>query len=433
MRFYLFVLLNAVLFVRPADIFPELDGAPIYEAVILSCLAVSAPAIVQLLTPRKLYAQPLILAMLGMLVAVIMSHLAHGRSGEAFEWGFRFFKIIAYFLLLVAVVDTPARLHHFVGWIAVLIVCMTGLSLLQYAGAIDLPSLAPIQQAEVDPETGETYQLPRLCGPGIFNDPNDLSVILVVGLMIGLYQLKSAGAARVFWAGSLVLLGYALTLTHSRGGFVALVCAVMALAAGRLGLRKAILFGGPAIIGLAVLFGGRQTNLDLSNSADTGQQRIRLWREGMVLLQQSPAFGIGAGRFEDEVGLVAHNSFVHSYAELGVLGGTLFLGAFVVPLAVLFRLRGTDRGRDRTLRDLRPFVLACVAGTAGGMVSLSRVYTLTPYLVLGMVTVVLGLTSPSAAHRLPRLSPRLIVLLLGLSVLFIALTHVFVRLFAGTG
>ena len=47
MSFILFVLVNATLFLRPAELAPELTNLPfgIYEALILSCLALSLPQI----------------------------------------------------------------------------------------------------------------------------------------------------------------------------------------------------------------------------------------------------------------------------------------------------------------------------------------------------------------------------------------------------
>ena len=434
MAFYLFILLNAVLFFRPAELVPALEGAPIYESVILMCLAVSVPAIAQKLTIHSLYRQPVIVGVIGLLPAVVLSLLAHGQSEEATQWGFRFFKIVLYFLLLVAVIDTPSRLRKFVGWIGLLIVSMTGLVLLQNEGIINLPALSAIDQAEIDPETGERFTLPRLCGAGIFNDPNDLSVILVVGIILGLYQARAGGIRRVFWLGSVGLLGNALTLTHWRGGFLALTGAALSLIAGRVGFRKAVLIGGPVVLGLAVVMGGRQTSFDLGNSNDTSQHRIRLWRDGLTLLPNSPVFGIGAGRYADECGLVAHNSYVHAYTELGVFGGTLFLGVFLIPLGILYRLGAAGRGSlGPTLQDLRPYVLACGAGTVAGMVSLSRVYTLTPYLILGIATAFLGMSGPAAARWCPRLTPRLIAGVFALSVGSLTGMYVFVRLFAGTG
>ena len=36
-------------------------------------------------------------------------------------------------------------------------------------------------------------------------------------------------------------------------------------------------------------------------------------------------FGIGESRFHEEIHKVAHNSYVHAYAEMGFFGGTVFL------------------------------------------------------------------------------------------------------------
>ena len=66
-----------------------------------------------------------------------------------------------------------------------------------------------------------------------------------------------------------------------------------------------------------------------SISADegTGQARIQLWSDGLMFFQQSPLFGIGMENYRQFSRHVAHNSFIHCFAELGLLGGTLFLGA----------------------------------------------------------------------------------------------------------
>src|SRR5262249_26152409 len=149
-----------------------------------------------------------------------------------------------YYLLLVAVVNTPARLRQFLGWVGVLVLALTTLALFQYHGAINLPALEAIQQFEEDPLTGERRSFPRLCGMGIFNDPNDLSLVLVWGMLISFSRLGERGAARFLWLVPLGVLGYALTLTHSRGGLLALLASLMALFAARFGGWKAILLAG---------------------------------------------------------------------------------------------------------------------------------------------------------------------------------------------
>lgn len=432
MRFFLFILVNAVLFVRPAELIPELDGAPIYEAAILACLAVSVPGLAEQLKARRLIQSPIAVCVLGLLAFVVLSLVAQGELADARAWGTRYVKIVLYYLLLLTAVDTPQRLRQFLGWIGVLILALTALVLMQYHGLIALSTFESIHQRERDAATGEVLTFPRLCGMGIFNDPNDLSLILVVGMMVCLARVTERTRTRWLWLAPIALMGYALVLTHSRGGFFAFIAALLALTLVRYGVLRSLLVGG-AVLVVMVAAGGRQVNLDLTNKDDTGQQRIRLWRDGLVMLRASPAFGIGAGRYPEEMGLVAHNSFVEAFTELGLLGGCCFVGAFLYPLGVLYRLRArAGRLRQPVLQHLGPYVLACATALAVGMLSLSRGYSLTPYLVLGVVTVYLKLVAQTAPSASPTVSFRLIGQTLLLGVVVLGATHGFILLLGGT-
>src|SRR5436190_11525817 len=79
--FGLFVLLNAILFVRPAEIFSSLEGLPIYEILIILCLISAQSRLTRQLNVRTIRAQPIIACVLGMLIAVFLSHLSHFRIG----------------------------------------------------------------------------------------------------------------------------------------------------------------------------------------------------------------------------------------------------------------------------------------------------------------------------------------------------------------
>src|SRR5262249_34962751 len=158
--------------------------------------------------------------------------------------------------------------------------------------------------------------LRRLCGSGIFHNPNEMCYPLVVGMMICLYYVSGRRfpmLARLLCLAVLVLLGYALTLTHSRGGFLGLLVALLSMLLVRLGWRKALPFAVLVLPVVFFLFGGRQT--DLSVDSGTGQARVQLWSDGLVLFMGAPLFGIGAGNYASAAGLVAHNTFVQDYAE----------------------------------------------------------------------------------------------------------------------
>src|SRR5947208_461473 len=113
MGFALFLVVNGMLFVRPAEFHPGLLGMPVYEVCIVACLAVSYPAVAARLDPRDLAAKPVNACAAGMLAAIVCSHLAQGEPTLAFDRGAEFAKLLLYFFLLVGVVDTPARLERF--------------------------------------------------------------------------------------------------------------------------------------------------------------------------------------------------------------------------------------------------------------------------------------------------------------------------------
>src|SRR4051812_46262628 len=190
MDFALFLLVNAILFVRPAEIIPSLENVSIYEPAILACLVVSVGSVVRQLKGGSLAARPLTVCVLGLLPAAVLSHLSHLNFYDARGSATAFAKIVLYYLLRVGIVNSEARLRRFLGWLGCFILILATLGLLQYHGAISIASLEAYQQREIDEATGESRFTARLCGMGIFNDPNDLSLVLVWGMMISLHRFR---------------------------------------------------------------------------------------------------------------------------------------------------------------------------------------------------------------------------------------------------
>ena len=151
----------------------------------------------------------------------------------------------------------------------------------------------------------------------------------------------------------------------------------------------------------------------------------------MILFRQAPLFGIGAGNFKEEIGHVAHNSYVECYTEVGFFGGTIFFTAFAYTLWSMYRLGRPDVViPDPGMRRLRPYIMAAVAGYAVGMASLSRSDVVPTYLVLGLANSYLRLTHAQPASACPRFDGPLVRRFIGASVVFFALIYAFVRVFA---
>lgn len=428
MGFGLLVLATGMLFLRPGEIITELEVLPIYEALILACLLVSLPSLLEQLTWPSLIARPISLCVMGILAGFVLSHLAN-FSYDALSNAGEFAKVALYYLLLVSLVDSPARLRRFLFWVAAFVVILTVLPLLQHHGMIDIPSLEVLEDRGRDPETGEEIRFPRLRGAGIFHDPNDLCHILAVAILVALYGLtdrRSSGWRRL-WVIPLGILFYGAALTESRGGFIAIMTGLGVLLISRYGWRKTALMGAIALPIMLMFFGKRQT--DLSAEGGTAQERIQLWSGALVALRQSPLLGVGPGNFPKIAGLAAHNSFLHSFAELGLLGGTLFLGAFFVAIRELYR-HGSKHVRilDPDLRRMQPFMTAIIAAYIAGMLPLSRGYVIPTYLVLGASAVYLRMAVTSPPLPAARFDRRLVHRLVLISIGFLTATYIFVRL-----
>lgn len=425
MDFVLFLLVNATLFLRPAEVVPGMQDIELYKIVIIPALIVALPGVLAQLSGQALAARPVSVCVLGLWLAVPLSNLAHGDAENAWLNGYEFTKVLAYYLLFVATVNTPDRLRRFFFWMVLFTLATVLLAVLRFHGVIELPGGTGVLDRRDDGLGGEQIFL-RLCGTGIFRDPNDFSLLLALGFPLVIYRLTdSQDTGRLLWLLPAGLLGYALACTQSRGGLLAVLIGLAVLFRARFGTRTSLLLLAAGLPVLLLVLGGRQTHF---TSEDTAQMRFQLWSDGLMLLREEPLFGVGAGEFTHRAQMVAHNSFVHAYGELGLLGGTLFLGAFFFGLNSLWQLRAEKTlVLDPAVRRLQPYVLAVVAGFAGAMLSLTHVYTVPTYTALGLVTAYLGLAVayppvPVARFGLPLLQRFAVA-----SVGFLTVTYVAVR------
>ena len=431
--FFGFIVVNAALFVRPGEIVPAVMGWPIYAVVATAALLLALPAVLMQFGLQSLTERPITVCVIGVLLAIMMSQLTNFSVWGARTSGEEFFKVLLYYLLLLAAVDSVERLRRFMRWLAALAVVVTTIAVLQYHGVIDLPGLSEIAQGHVDSETGEVSVLLRLVSTGIFNDPNDLSLLLVLASSACVYSFgdRRWGAWRWIWITPMAMFAYAMMLTESRGGFLGLMAAVAVFVWARMGWRRALPVAALVVPAMFFIFAGRQTELGVGE--ETAQARIGLWSEGLTMLKTSPVFGVGYGQYDERVGQVAHNSFVHAFAELGFFGGAMFLGAFALAFVSVHRVRKAGKV-DVDLRRLGPYLLAIIAGYAVGMLSLSRTYVVPTYLVLGLAGAYGEIARRNGVEPpLPRVSARLGVRLAALGVLFVAATYCFVRVFGRWG
>ncbi len=504
MRFTLFLLANALLFIRPSELIPDLAAVEIYRWFILACLAVSLPEIVRQLSLRFPGVPPVVTCVVLLFPAVFLSGFFHGNFELIQDTVTEFAKVLIYFLLMIAIITDTAKLRQFLRWIGVCSAAVTLVAVMRYHSDIaeppptPAPTNVPKDKDEAkkknamhgtfvvdevrDPKTGEITKVNRMCGTGIFNDPNDLALVLITAVPMCLCWITdpSKKMTRPFWLGLLLLFGYALMLTYSRGGFLALLAGLGTLFYLKFGSKKTILLGLLFLPALLVVFAGRMTSI--SADEGTGQTRIQLWSDGLYIFRMSPLFGIGMDNYTQFSSHVAHHSFIHCFTELGLIGGTLFLGAFyfalkgmydlrVSPLAPVPRgegpgVRGSAsraengpswgtlnpltpspfppgyRGRreedhaedvDPELRRLHPFLTATLVAYTIGICFLSRSYIVPTYMMLGIAVVYMRLRVKETPKALPAPTIFAWPRLAGISFGFLAASYTFVRMFVNWG
>lgn len=391
----------AVMILRPAELFPALDVVPIYESLIVGALVCGVAGLRRHFEWQHLQQQPATLCVVGVLFAIAASHLQRFYLGGVQAGSIDFLKTLLLFGLIVSQADTLSRLKSLLLTIAIAATVMVTLCVVDFYGVVDFEFITHISDVDGVSDENMVRRVSRMRGTGIFQDPNDLSLLIVFSAAIWGSVLCDRSKSALRWGaiGPLAILMTGLLCTKSRGGLLAAAAAVVVVAVLKYGRKVAIPI---VVLGLAAipLIGLRQTGLGFSEGG-TGHERITLWREGLAALR-SPAllFGIGHGMYADWAGLVAHNSFVHAFVELGLFGGTLFLGCFFFPALSLWRLRTSlSELQHPELARLYPFVVAMLVGWTVGLQSLSRAYVVSTYLMLGTQVAYANLVG---AHLQPR-------------------------------
>jgi hypothetical protein len=429
MDFVLFLLLNLALFLRPQDLVPAFAPIPFYNILIVANLAVAAPAIIQQIrTGWK--DTPAIVCVAGVFAALVLSLVSKSDFAGAWHWGLEFAKVAAYFLLMIAVLRTTRRFTIFLGAVVALTVVLAALAVAHFHGHVDLPAIAHAREVIYDPITGDATENVRLAAYGVFADPNDLSMIVVLSILICLGALfyRDLKAARAAMLLPLLLLGYSLALTQSRGGLLALMAGLGMFLVNRYGILKSTVAFAAVVGAIFLVFGGRQVDISAGIASGTGGQRTDLWYAGLQMLKWQPLVGMGQGRFVEQQGLVAHNSYIQALAEWGFIGGAMFIGLIYVVLYSIWRLKPVRRQiTSPLLRSFHPYMLGALAAYAASMMTLTRCDVVPTYMVVG-----LGVSYERLARRGTPLQPlksdyKLAGQIALATLAFIALVYIYIR------
>jgi hypothetical protein len=219
---------------------------------------------------------------------------------------------------------------------------------------------------------------------GELHDPNEVALTIAAAgiavLIAFALRKKRAGGQLAMVLGVMLLLA-TVWLTKSRGGLVAAMLVPGVYMFRRFGFRAVIplVFAG---VGLLVLGGRSDANASLST-----QLRYEAWSAGLDMLKNNPFFGVGPRMFTDHHYLTAHNTYVLTLAELGVVGMSLFVALLYLCFKTLYvgmkelsRIPGTAAPQVWGMA-----LMAGLAGVAFQINTLSMAYHSVVWLFFGLV------------------------------------------------
>jgi len=177
----------------------------------------------------------------------------------------------------------------------------------------------------------------RISFLGIFNDPNDLGMYLLINIPFAIYFYNSTKntTIKILMASMVFLLLWGIYKTNSRGSLVGVLSLIAVYGYFRYGKMKAILIGGISLPIVTIVLGMFR---EIDSEEQSAGQRIEAWYTAIDLFKGHPFVGVGMGNFTEYHYLTAHNSYALVLAELGIFGYVLWFIVTVFPLYKLFEI-----------------------------------------------------------------------------------------------
>ena len=397
-----------LIYVRPAEINPEWATIPFVDiltviAAIIGVFSIGAK-------PRRIFDLPHDKLILAFWAIIAVSSLKVWLTGVWYAF-LAFMPPVFVYFLIRASVRTQPQLKGLVYLLIALNVFLAVNGIVQYHTGVGLGDVGMI--------------LDRIYGLGIFSDPNDLGLTFVMAVPLVLLVIGNAGFIfRILGVIALGIILLATYYTNSRGAVVGLGATMAAYSFLKFSKPKAVVVAAVlmAIIVVAAPSRGSETGLEESST----QSRIQSWAEGWVMLKSHPLTGVGYDQYLEYHGVVAHNSFVHTFAELGLIGASILVGMFYWYFKGLSLIPASNK---EFLPWRRGLVVSAI-GTLTCAWFLSRQYVAIFYVLLALGACAVNMHAPPEHRAKLQATQRDVLIIGGLTIIGVLFVYFSIRTMA---
>lgn len=346
---YLFIFL-----IRPAEMYPAL-GALRMELLLGALVFVSIIINQKILTGRVVLPKdPLTISLAVLLAGISLSIFTSYEATITKDTIVEFVKILVFYYLIVALVDTRKR---FVTFVATFVLLISYVAFDALAGYL---SGQFVHTMEVDRLTGAT---------SAGGDANTLATTLVTTtpLLVAAALYFRHWLVKIFLGMVTLTMTYLVVITASRGGllaFFAVVFGGIAFARRKLMLLTAVIL---LSIGTWTVMPQQYRDryaeftevADNINAVSSG--RWEIWKAGVHMIAGRPILGVGAGAFPWAYGsgdfgppqmMSPHNVYIQVLATTGLVG----FAVWVTFLYILIKSLRDIARRARKIPDGRWYV-----------------------------------------------------------------------------
>jgi O-antigen ligase len=368
----------ALFLIRPMDWWGPLLGVELVTFAAIALFFVGLPTILPRL-PRVWKDVPQLKMGLLFLLGTILSWASKFWFGGALTAFQSIGKLIFFFGLIILLVNTRQDYRLLLWTFLGCAVWMAIHAMLQQHQGYGFGGKPPLWRVR-NRQTGEGVQ--QAIAFGTFEDPNDLCLVFVTSIPLFYTQYKTISNPiwKAISLAGLASVAYGAYCTNSRGGVVGAFGMVVAYTVARTkGIRRYLIAA--VAVSLVTIVAPSRFGAGM---ADRG--RAVVWGDGLAMFKSNPLFGIGYGDFTtySEEHLVAHNTYIHTLAELGLAG---YLPLFLIIYLTMAQLRRTINQKQNISpqdQTLLTGIFAALSGYLTGMYFISRQYQHILYFILSL-------------------------------------------------
>jgi len=425
MGYFVLILTIVVYLIRPAEWIPALYFNWNMVLNLLGLLVMAGFAINQ---NRKFTYDRSTIFLLWFFTSMLLSNIFNGQFNTISSYVSQLVSTIVVFVLTQTAITKEKQIDNFILVIIGLILFICYQCHLQVTVGANWGGLEPYSRgiiSSVDPDTGETQRELQVIWYGILQDPNDLGMLLIAFMPYIMNRIFYQGLTlprKLFWAVAMLIIGYTIILTNSRGSMLSLIGGLACFYI----IKKRSMTGyvTAGLIALALLAVAPSRMAELGSGDHSAMGRVYAWILALELLAMNPVFGIGANHFLDFHYLTTHNSYVLAMVENGIVGFIGYFGLVALSVYTMVKVAYSVTDAKRSTE-----IIALVSGMLGILISIffiSRTYALLPYLYIAIMMTYIRVYCPELHAKHINAIP--FIKLAGISFGFIIFLYFFNRL-----